>query len=76
MIVTTIPASEKPFSSTTGIFASSTVINRNAIVDMSDHAWFFSPDWIAGEIEASDDIANGRGDFFENGDAFLDALDD
>ncbi len=37
-------------------------------------AWFWTPEWQAGEREADADLAAGRGDTFESGEEFLDAL--
>jgi hypothetical protein len=36
-----------------------------------DQAWFWSPKWQAGELEADQDIANGRTRVFDGDDAFL-----
>ncbi len=37
-------------------------------------AWFWTPEWQAGEREADRDIAEGRTTFFEDEDAFAKAL--
>jgi bifunctional DNA-binding transcriptional regulator/antitoxin component of YhaV-PrlF toxin-antitoxin module len=39
-----------------------------------DQAWFWTEEWQAGEREADEEIAAGRGTFYENGEAFLEAL--
>jgi antitoxin PrlF len=43
----------------------------------TDQAWFFTPEWLAGEREADEDIAAGRGTVHESGEdmfAHLDSL--
>jgi hypothetical protein len=43
----------------------------------TDQAWFFTPQWLAGEREADEDIAASRGTVHESADdmfAHLDAL--
>src|ERR1700726_4815560 len=37
-------------------------------------AWFWSPEWQAGEREADADRAAGRGETFESGEAFMTGL--
>ncbi len=37
-------------------------------------AWFWTPEWAAGEREADADLAAGRGERFESAEAFLAAL--
>ena len=37
-------------------------------------AWFWAPDWQAGERQADADLAAGRVEDFNSGDEFLDAL--
>ena len=39
-------------------------------------AWFWTPEWQAGEREADADLAAGRVERFESGEAFLQALRD
>jgi antitoxin PrlF len=42
-----------------------------------EQAWFFTPEWLAGEREANEDIAAGRGTVHESGEdmfAHLDSL--
>lgn len=41
-----------------------------------DQAWFWTRDWIAGEIEASEEIAAGRVTSYASDEAFLEALKD
>lgn len=36
-----------------------------------DQAWFWTPEWQAGEREADEDIRAGRTTRYENADAFL-----
>lgn len=40
-----------------------------------DQAWFWTPEWLAGELEADEDLAKGRGDRFQDEDSFLAALE-
>lgn len=42
----------------------------------TDQAWFWTPEWQAGEREASEDIAAGRTTRHSNEDEFLTHLDD
>ena len=39
-----------------------------------DQAWFWTREWIEGEIEASEDIAAGRTTFYGSDEEFLSAL--
>ena len=39
-----------------------------------DQAWFWTREWIEGEIEASEDIAAGRTTFYGSEEEFLNAL--
>ena len=39
-------------------------------------AWFWQPEWQAGEREAAADLAAGRGRVFESSEAMLDSLDE
>jgi antitoxin PrlF len=38
-----------------------TVTIRGYVSIPTDQAWFFTPEWLAGEREADEDIASGRG---------------
>lgn len=40
-----------------------------------DQRWFWAPEWQRGEIEAEAEIKNGRTEYFDSEDAFLNALD-
>lgn len=40
-----------------------------------DQAWFWSPEWQAGECAADADIANGRSTRYESDEDFLSALE-
>src|ERR1700689_5739092 len=54
-----------------------TITERGYVSIPPDQAWFFTPEWLAGEREADEDIAVGRGTAHESaGDMFahLDAL--
>jgi AbrB family looped-hinge helix DNA binding protein len=39
-------------------------------------AWFWTPEWQAGEREADGEIAAGRGTFYEDDEAFLASLEE
>lgn len=39
-----------------------------------DQAWFWTPDWLAGELEADRDAKSGAGEVYEDADAFKAAL--
>jgi antitoxin PrlF len=41
----------------------------------ADQAWFWAPEWQAGEREADEDIAAGRGSHFGSTEEFLSGLD-
>ncbi len=49
------------------------LLRPQKVIDASQ-AWFWTPEWQAGEREADEDIAAGRGEFFESGEAFLESL--
>src|SRR5580658_1660317 len=54
-----------------------TVTVRGFISVPTDQAWFFTPEWLAGEREADQQIASGRGTVHASADdmfAHLDAL--
>jgi AbrB family looped-hinge helix DNA binding protein len=54
-----------------------TVTVRGFISVPTDQAWFFTPDWLAGEREADEQIASASGQVFRSADemfAHLDAL--
>lgn len=40
----------------------------------SDQAWFFTPEWLEGEREASEQIAAGQTDVYEDVDALFEGL--
>src|SRR5579864_572494 len=42
-----------------------TVTVRGYVSIPTDQAWFFTPEWLAGEREADEDIAAGRGTVHE-----------
>jgi antitoxin PrlF len=53
-----------------------TVTVRGYVSIPTDQAWFFTPQWLAGEREADEEIAAGRGTVHETADdmfAYLDA---
>jgi AbrB family looped-hinge helix DNA binding protein len=43
-----------------------TITIRGFVSIPTDQAWFFTPQWLAGEREADDDIAAGRGTVHES----------
>jgi antitoxin PrlF len=43
---------------------------RGFITIPADQAWFFTPEWQAGEREADAEIARGEGMIFEDGESF------
>jgi AbrB family looped-hinge helix DNA binding protein len=54
-----------------------TVTVRGYVSIPTDQAWFFTPEWLAGEREADEDIAASRGTVHESAEdmfAYLDAL--
>jgi antitoxin PrlF len=54
-----------------------TITVRGYVSIPTDQAWFFTPQWLAGEREADEEIAAGRGTEHESADdmfAHLDAL--
>ena len=54
-----------------------TVTIRGYVSIPTDQAWFFTPEWLAGEREADEEIAAGRGTVYETAEelfAHLDAL--
>jgi AbrB family looped-hinge helix DNA binding protein len=53
-----------------------TVTVRGFISIPTDQAWFFTPDWLAGEREADEQIASGRGKVFESPEEMFKYLDE
>jgi len=54
-----------------------TITVRGYVSIPTDQAWFFTPQWLAGEREAEEEIAAGRGTVHESADdmfVHLDAL--
>ena len=49
------------------------ILRPLATVDRSQ-AWFWTPEWQAGEREATEQARRGKGERFETDDAFLDSL--
>ena len=52
-----------------------TVTIRGYVSIPTDQAWFFTPEWLAGEQEADNEIAAGRGTEHESADAMFAHLD-
>lgn len=51
------------------------LLRPQKVVD-SSQLWFWKPEWQEMEREASEDIAAGRTEFFEDTAAFLESLDE
>ncbi|HEX6674574.1 MAG TPA: AbrB/MazE/SpoVT family DNA-binding domain-containing protein [Actinomycetes bacterium] len=49
------------------------ILRPLATIDRSQ-AWFWTPEWQAGEREANEQAARGEGERFETGTDFLDSL--
>ncbi len=49
------------------------LLRPRKVID-STQAWFWTPEWQAGEREADADLAAGRGETFYSGEEFLEAL--
>jgi AbrB family looped-hinge helix DNA binding protein len=52
-----------------------TVTIRGYVSIPTDQAWFFTPEWLAGEREADDDIAAERGTVHESAEDMFTHLD-
>jgi antitoxin PrlF len=52
-----------------------TITVRGYVSIPTDQAWFFTPEWLAGEREADEDIAAGRGTRHESAEGMFDHLD-
>jgi AbrB family looped-hinge helix DNA binding protein len=52
-----------------------TVTIRGYVSIPTDQAWFFTPEWLAGEHEADDDIKAGRGTVHESAEDMFTHLD-
>lgn len=57
------------------IVAEGILLRPRKVIDATQ-AWFWMPAWQAGEREAADQLAAGRGETFESGDEFLASLGD
>jgi AbrB family looped-hinge helix DNA binding protein len=49
------------------------LLRPQKVIDASQ-GWFWTPEWQAGEREADADLAAGRGETFDSGETFLEAL--
>lgn len=49
------------------------LLRPQKVIDATQ-AWFWTPEWQAGEREADADLAAGRGETFSSGEEFLDEL--
>lgn len=52
-----------------------TITIRGYVSIPTDQAWFFTPEWLAGEREADEDIAAGRGAVHESAEEMFAHLD-
>ncbi|MGH3220011.1 MAG: AbrB/MazE/SpoVT family DNA-binding domain-containing protein [Streptosporangiaceae bacterium] len=52
-----------------------TVTIRGYVSIPTDQAWFFTPEWLAGEREADEDMAAGRGTVHESAEDMFTHLD-
>lgn len=41
----------------------------------TDQAWFWSPEWQAGEKQASEELSRGEGTVFDHAEVFLDSFE-
>jgi len=55
------------------ITADGILLRPQKVIDATQ-AWFWTPEWQRGEREADADLAAGRGETFNSGEDFLDAL--
>ncbi len=55
--------------------ADGTVTIRGYVSIPTDQAWFFTPDWLAGERDAGEEIAAGHGTVHESAEAMFAHLD-
>jgi antitoxin PrlF len=53
-----------------------TITVRGFVSIPTDQAWFFTPQWLAGEREADEDIAAGRGTVHESAEDMFTHLDE
>jgi AbrB family looped-hinge helix DNA binding protein len=53
-----------------------TITVRGYVSIPTDQAWFFTPEWLAGEREADEDIAAGRGTVHESAEEMFTHLDE
>lgn len=49
------------------------LLRPQKVIDATQ-TWFWTPEWQAGEREADADLAAGRGETFQSGEALIDAL--
>jgi len=49
------------------------LLRPQKVIDATQ-AWFWTPEWQAGERQADADLAAGRGETFNSGDELLDAM--
>ena len=57
------------------LVADGILLKPQKVIDATQ-AWFWTPTWQAGEREAAEDIAAGRGRVFTSSDEFLASLDE
>jgi antitoxin PrlF len=56
------------------VIESGEVILRPLVAVDRSQAWFWTPEWQAGEREATEQARRGEGELFKTGDDFLDSL--
>ena len=55
------------------ITAEGILLRPQKLIDATQ-AWFWTPEWQEGEREADADVAAGNAEFFDSGEAFVEAL--
>jgi AbrB family looped-hinge helix DNA binding protein len=58
------------------VHADGTITIRGYVSIPTDQAWFFTPQWLAGEREADEDITQGRGTSHESAEDMFAHLDE
>jgi len=56
------------------VIESGEVILRPLVAVDRSQAWFWTPEWQAGEREATEQVARGEGELFKTDEEFLDSL--
>lgn len=66
---------DEPGAQVEVIDADGEIILRPKVALDAKQAWFWDPEWQAGEKEAEDELHRGLGTDFSNGEEFLESLD-